>query len=322
MRIADMHCDTISKLLSFQRQGKAQNLWNAQDCHVNLEKLRGSGYLLQNFALFVDLKQAADPLEEVLCLADLYWRELNNCRDFIAPVLYKSDLERNYRERKLSAVLTVEEGQVCRGNPAVLRTLFRLGVRMMTLTWNYPNCLAFPNGQSGGLSPIGEEIVEEMEHLGMIVDVSHLGDDGFWQIARIAQKPFVASHSCCRSLCYHPRNLTDDMMREIAEHGGVIGINFYSRFLGTAEESRTEDIVRHIRHAADIAGFDAVALGSDFDGIDCQLQMKDSSGIGELVQEMERNGFTQDQIEAICWKNVYRVYQELLPILHGSAMHE
>lgn len=311
--VADLHCDTVSALLALRRAGQKADLRRGPGLSASLEKLRAGGVMLQNFALFVDLKKTDDPLREVLALADLYHAEIAANRDIIRPAYTVEDLEENRAAGLLSAVMTVEEGAVCRGEPAVLRTLFRLGARAMTLTWNYPNELAAPNGKPGGLTETGRAFVEEMERLGMLADVSHLGDDGFWEMCRIAKKPFFASHSSCRALYGHPRNLTDEMLRALADRGGAAGVNFYAPFLGEPPETRTADIVRHIRHIITVAGIDTPALGSDFDGIDCTLEMGDAAGFPALIRAMEQDGFTPREIEAVCRDNALRLYREVFP---------
>lgn len=313
MYFADLHCDTISKLLSDRRAGLETSLRADTTRHIDLLRLQESGSVLQNFALFVPLHGEREPLEEVLTLADLYQSELKKNTDLLTPVLTAADLDTARKSGKIASVLTVEEGGVCRGNPAVLRTLFRLGVRMLTLTWNYPNELGFPNGSEGGLTSVGFSFLEEMEALKMTADVSHLSDEGFWDVCRHAKRPFVASHSACRALWGHRRNLTDAMLRAIGDRGGLVGINFYADFLRNTKMTRTEDIAAHIRHAADKAGMDAVALGSDFDGIDLPLEMGGCEGLSALLPALRKAGFHEGEIETICWKNVWRFYQETLP---------
>lgn len=334
MPFADLHCDTVARLLACRRAGLPGSLRAAESFHIDLEKLQKSGYLLQNFALFVNLhgetlppstggdpgalyrlsmgRKAEDPLAEVLTLADLYWQEVEGNQDIACPVLSFQDMEAARRAGKIACLLTVEEGGVCLGQPALLRTLYRLGVRMLTLTWNYPNQLGFPNGQAGGLTETGVQFLEEMEALGMIPDVSHLSDDGFWDLCRAARKPFVASHSSCRALWDHRRNLTDPMLRALGDRGCLVGVNFYAGFLGPSPVARLEDITRHIRHMIDVGGLDLVALGSDFDGIDCPLELEDAGHMDRLVRAMEGAGFTQREIEAVCWRNVWEFYRRVL----------
>lgn len=316
MPFADLHCDTISRLLAQQRAGQLTSLRCGAGLEVNLAKLRHSGYALQNFALFVDLQapqvQATSPWEEVQALAGCYWKELENNRDWATPVFTSADLDRAKAAGKLACVLTVEEGGVCQGDLSRLRRLHRLGVRMLTLTWNYANELARPNKQAGGLTETGIAFLEEMEALGMILDVSHLGDDGFWEVCRRAKRPFVASHSSCRALYDHPRNLTDDMIKALADQGGLVGVNFYAGFLDGGSITRTGDILRHLRHVIDVGGLDVAALGSDFDGIDTPLELGDSGTMDCLPAALEQNGFTPREIDALCWGNVWRFYREQL----------
>ena len=231
----------------------------------------------------------------------------------------------------MSALLTMEEGAICQGKLEYLRIFYELGVRMFTFTWNFPNELAYPNryeylgpGQDSfvpetekGLTEKGFEFLEEMERLGMIIDISHLNDAGIWDVFRHTRKPFVASHSNARAMASHPRNLTDDMIRALAERGGVMGINYCTAFLrdfGPGEEqlSRISDMVEHMKHIRKIGGIGCIGLGSDFDGISGNLEMGDAGKLPMLAHAMEREGFTPSEIEAVFCKNVLRVYKDVL----------
>ncbi len=310
MPMIDLHCDTLSRLLADRRGGGTDTLRSGPGGHVSLEMLRDSGYLLQAFACFVDLNAAVDPWGEVQALAELYREEAEKNQDLLCPVFSFSDLEQAGIEGKTGGLLTVEEGGVLEGNLDRLQALHKLGVRLITLTWNYENELAFPNGEPGGLKPKGFDCLAEMERLHMIPDVSHLGDDGFWDVHRTAKRPFLASHSCCRALRNHPRNLTDEMLRAMADRGGIVGVNFYSHFLGTDPVSRTADILRHLRHMLDVGGLHLPALGSDFDGIDCALELGDAGGMPSLIEAMDAGGFTAEEIEAVTWKNAWGFLRE------------
>ncbi len=312
MPFIDLHCDTVSRLLANRRANGTDDLRTGPGGHVSLEKLRRSGYLLQAFALFVDQKSAEDPLAEVLTLADLYWQEVEKNRDWLLPVATFSDLETARDQGRVGALLTVEEGGVFRGDLALLRTLHRLGMRLVTLTWNYENQLGSPNGQTGGLTETGFAFLSEMERLRILPDVSHLSDTGFWDVCRAAKRPFLASHSCCRALQDHPRNLTDEMIRALAERGGIVGVNFYSRFLGNGSVSRTSDIARHLRHMIDVGGLAVASLGSDFDGIDCTLEFGDAGDMEKMIRDLKVHGFTDREIEAVAWKNAWDFLKETL----------
>ena len=321
MKVVDMHCDTIGSLWIGEKEGKSMQLFENK-LHIDLKKMQQGDYLLQNFAMFVFLGRTPDPLENVLEMIDVYYRQLEVNRDLIAPVFSYGDIEKNASEGKMSALLTIEEGAVCKGNPYVLRNLYRQGVRMMTLTWNFENEIGYPNtvvrredydpAKHYGLKPEGIELVREMNRLGMIVDVSHLSDDGFWDVVKYSDKPFVASHSNARALCNHTRNLTDDMIRALADKGGVTGINFCGDFLNPNAKSRVEDMVRHMKHIVHVGGLGVLGLGTDYDGIDGDLELYDCSRMPVLAQEMEKQGFTISQIEAVFHGNVLRVYKDVL----------
>ena len=289
-------------------------------------------YLLQNFALFVHMEREKEPFAYAMKLVDTFYRELEAWPELIGIVKSWEDIEANRKAGRMSALLTLEEGGVCQGELAYLRDFYRLGARMMTLTWNFQNELASPNriirspegpvrfapDTEHGLTPRGIEFVREMERLGMIIDVSHLGDAGIWDVFRYTTKPFVASHSNARSLASHPRNLTDDMIRALAERGGVAGINFCAAFLRDEEDGKEpvhsycRDMVAHMKHMRRTGGIGCIGLGTDFDGITSQVELVDCSGMQMLADEMSRQGFTTGEIEAVFYGNVLRLYKELL----------
>ena len=332
MKIVDMHCDTLSALLSAKRQGKNFDFENS-DTQISLSKMQAGDYLLQNFAIFVNLGETDSPLPEALEMILLFESEMEKHADLIRPVRSYADIEQNQADGVMSALLTGEEGEITMGNPDFLDFLYKLGMRMMTLTWNYENSLGFPNvrldkkasassdryclSQNKGLKEQGIVFLEEMERLGMIIDVSHLSDAGFYDVLEHTTKPFVASHSNARALARHPRNLTDEMIRALAERGGVAGINYYAPFLKDADKKMPlhglcSDMVAHMKHMKQVGGIGCIGLGSDFDGIDTATDMKDCSGMQLLADVMSREGFTTGEIEAVFHDNVLRVYRELL----------
>lgn len=321
MKVVDMHCDTIGELWKAEKAGKPISL-RSNSLHIDLEKMQKGDYLLQNFAMFVFLGREKDPLVNVLEMIDVYNRSMAENADIIGPVLNYEDIEKNRAAGKLSGMLTIEEGAVLKGNPYVVRTLYQLGVRMLTLTWNFENEIGYPNtivkakdydpSRHYGLKPEGIEIVREMNRVGMIVDVSHLGDDGFWDVVKYCDGPFVASHSNARAVCNHTRNMTDDMIRALADKGGVMGLNFCGDFLNPNGKSRVEDMVRHAKHIINVGGSDILGLGTDYDGIDGDLELDHCDKMPLLAQEMERQGFSTQQIEKIFHGNVLRLYREVL----------
>ena len=325
IRVVDMHCDTISAILAERRRGKDCRL-RRNKLHIDLERMQQSGYLLQNFALFVNREKCRSPWEEFCTLYEVYQGELEENGDILAPVLTFSDIEKNRCSGKMSSLLTVEEGAVCEGEIGKLEQLYSRGVRMLTLTWNYPNELGYPNVRPGmhfkpdtehGLTSKGMEFVERMEELGMIVDVSHLSDAGFYDVLKTTKKPFVASHSDAREVCGWVRNLTDDMIRKLADRGGCMGLNFCADFLKTVPEGMKnpgtiEAVVRHAGHIVKVGGIEVLGLGTDFDGIDTHEELPGAQSMERLWNGLHRAGFSESQLEKIYHENVLRVYKDVL----------
>lgn len=315
MRIFDLHCDT---LLEIYLNNKSLRDYCG---HINLDKLKEGRALVQCFAAFLPTHDAAEesgvtlpPYEIFNDMADLFDAQMSSCPDKIAPARSYADIKRNAAEGRMSAVLTVEDAVLLDGKIERVDELYRRGVRMAALTWNYENSLGFPNSQDSAqharpLKDFGLETVARMNELGIIVDVSHLSEGGFWSVAEHSKRPFIASHSCARALCDHSRNLTDAQLRAIAEHGGICGVNFYSAFLNGSNYSANADIVRHMRYIKNAAGIETVALGSDFDGIDCELELRDYSHLDELIAAMSR-AFTDDEIDLILNGNALRVFKD------------
>lgn len=360
MKVIDMHCDTIGELFHLKEAGEAQPL-RRNSRHIDLERLRESHYLVQNFAMFISLGGCDDPWEQVCAMYRYYREELERNQDILAPALRYEDIGRNEAAGKLSSLLTVEEGGVCKGELEKLGELYRMGVRMITLTWNFDNEIGHPNfdaslreklqeaaeglrkcepgtkewerqrlavqdirdacmhtpNVTGGLTPRGREFVEEMERLGIIPDVSHLSDAGFFDVLEATRKPFVASHSNARAVCPNVRNLTDDMIRRLSDRGGVMGLNFCPDFLeekpvGEGNPGTIAAVVRHAQHIAKVGGIEVLGLGSDFDGIPTHAELPGAQSMGQLWEALRAGGFTENQLDKIFYGNVLRVYRDTL----------
>lgn len=343
MNFLDMHCDTIYRIHEKRFHGEKTCLKSDPELCINLEKMQKAGYLLQNFAAFVDLREAEErfqqapdaPYRFVTELVDLFQSEMENNRAIIHPVTTWEEIRQNQEAGILSALLTVEEGGVCLGDLEKLHTLYSRGTRMMTLTWNYENKLGFPSClQSGsrpyhagekrslGLKEKGLVFVSEMERLGMIVDVSHLSDDGFFDVCEHAQKPFVASHSNARSLCGHCRNLTDEMIRMLGEHGGVTGLNLCPDFvleegkrdkaLSDSRNELLEALAEHAVHIMNVGGSACIGLGTDFDGFGEASAPRDAAEMQDLTWVLHKHHVSDDNIDGILYRNVLNLYRELL----------
>lgn len=314
MNIIDLHCDTILKL--WEANGAAG--LRSNPFSIDVEKLVSGRSLAQFFAIFIDRELHSKPFAVFEEMADLFLAELAKNSDTLALACSAADLANNRQAGKISCFLTIEEGGALEGSMVNLQTAYRLGVRLVTLTWNYPNEIGYPNHlwqyQHHGLTGFGQELVSEMNRLGMLIDVSHLSDQGFYDVARLCKQPFVASHSNARAITGHSRNLTDDMIKTLARQGGVIGLNFCSDFLGTGEISRVEDMVRHVLHLRKIGGREVLALGTDFDGIDSALEIEHMGQIDRLICSLAKAGLTDDELELFCWRNSLRVIRD---VMHG-----
>jgi len=312
MNLIDFHCDTIYSLLKDMNN---HNLLK-NNLSVDIEKMKKGNSLAQFFALYIDRTQTDNPLDTCLKMLDRFYLELSQNKDSITLATNYRDINKNKNKGKISAFLTIEGGEALNGNLYNLRNFYRLGVRLITLTWNFPNELGYPNCKPEfvyrGLSSFGQELVHEMNNLSMIIDVSHLSDKGFYDVSRLSKKPFVASHSNSRAVTNHPRNLTDQMIKILAEKGGVIGINFEKSFLGENIPAKVSDILLHIKHIKNVGGIDVIGIGSDFDGIDLPSEIADTSEMDKLYYELNKNGFSDDDIEKIFYKNILRVIKDVL----------
>ncbi len=312
MKFIDLHCDTIDKLIAQERDNKLRCNFHS----VDIEKLKKADCLAQTFALYVDTREQKQPYNHCMKMANKFHEEIKLNNDIISLATNYDEIIQNSRNSKISALLSIEEGAVLEGNINNLQKFYNLGVKMMTLTWNHENEIGYPHTKpqykEKGLKKFGVEVVNKMNELGMIVDVSHLSDGGFYDVSKISKKPFIATHSNSRTITNHSRNLTDEMIKILANCGGVTGINFCSAFIGDTPMTMIKDMVSHIKHIKNIGGIDVIALGSDFDGIECKVEINDASEMGKLAIQLEKEGFTNEEIEKIYYKNALRVIKDVM----------
>ncbi|QBS37883.1 MULTISPECIES: dipeptidase [Thermaerobacter] len=310
--IVDAHVDTVLDLAAGRRRLGERS----PEGHVDLPRLEEAGVGVQVFAHWIE--PAYKPhaaLVRFMELYDAFLAEVARNADRIAVVTGVDDLQRTLAAGKVAAVVGIEGGEVLHGRLGVLRLLHRLGVRLVGLTWNERNDLADGAGDGrsgGGLSQRGVAVVREMNRLGMVVDVSHLSDAGFYDVLAVSRQPVVASHSNCRALCPHPRNLSDDQIRALAAQGGVMGMNFYARFLRADGPATVDDVVRHIEHVASLVGPEHVGLGSDFDGIGETPQgLEDVTRLPNLIEALLRRNWKEDHLRLVLAENFLRVFRQV-----------
>lgn len=320
MRYIDMHCDTLEQAL-IQKCGTVYEL---KDTMLDLKRLLAAGAGAQFFAMFVPqrnepewfgLNAMPDLTELLMMLYQIYRNTMEQYAFAAAPARSLADYRANRAAGKLSAFLTIENGYPVLGEMENLKKFHDMGVGLMTLTWNDPNCFGTnhsrnPEKMRQGLTDFGKEAVPYMNELGIVVDVSHLSDGGFYDVARYATKPFVASHSNCRALCDATRNLTDDMIRVLANAGGVCGINFAPGFVNRDPmdtHTTVAALCGHIEHLRKVGGEDCVGIGTDFDGIGGTFDIADCTYMELLFDELHRRGYSDDFLEKFAYGNVERV---------------
>ncbi|MGD0456967.1 MAG: dipeptidase [Terriglobia bacterium] len=328
---------------------------------ISVPKMRQGHLSAEFFSIWVDVgwpKQ--DLIHRALDLIDVVYEQVGRHSDVLGMATTADEIVRLHLQGKFAILMGVEGGHIIQDDLRALDIYYRLGVRYMTLTHTANTEWADSSGDKpkwNGLTNFGKQVVERMNRLGMMVDISHVSDKTFYDTLAATHAPVIASHSSCRALCDVPRNLTDDMIRALAKNGGVMDINFYSGFLSPdfaaaykkvatqiqadesaaekqyandrkrlAEESRNiwaryasqfpapsyTTIADHIDHAVQVAGIDHVGLGSDFDGIDSAPKgMEDVSKLPDLVRELARRGYSEQDLKKILGGNLLRVMRQV-----------
>lgn len=314
----DSHVDTPSELLKL-RDISIDN----QNGQVDFPKLRRGGVDGSFFALYTpaDLSSEAAALRALEMISAVY-DVVEASSGKAALTCTPAQAEENRKKGVFSIFIGMENGSPIGKSLSLLRTFYRLGTRYLTLTHNGDNAIADSAAQGntwGGLSPFGREVVAEMNRLGMMVDLSHASDATFYDCIKYSKAPVVATHSCCRALCGHRRNLTDDMLRALAGVDGYVGINFYPYFLSDRYKGEgsplpgVKEIVDHIDHAVEICGINHVGIGSDYDGIEVTPEgMEDVSRMPLVFEEMSRRGYTVEQIDMVSGANLMAVLDRVI----------
>ncbi|MGE5553068.1 MAG: dipeptidase [Betaproteobacteria bacterium] len=320
--VADGHADTIGRFYFVGGSLEAP----APGQHADLARLRQSGLGLQVMGLCSCWGKLPPgtrwaPAKATLDMIDLLYREVEDHPE-LRLVTDVAGLERLAEDRRnggqeVGVVLAIEGAQALEGDLALLRVFYRLGVRLVTLTHNYRNELADGAYEEspGGLTSFGRQVVEEMNRLGMVIDVSHLAPPGFWEVLERSSAPVIASHSNARALCNHRRNLTDEQAKALAAKGGTIGVTFCPLFLREAPDDQhpvptsLSDVLDQIDYLVDLAGPEHVALGSDFDGIDwVPAGLDDVSRLPALTRGLLERGHSEATIRGILGENLQRVF--------------
>jgi len=319
--VVDTHCDALQCLYPEKvnpitpHRGQLGLGTRASVGHVDIPRLIDGGVDCQVFAIGA-VRTIFPPraVKTALQLIDIFYRECEKNSGKIRPVYCHEDILGANAAGKIAALLSVEGGEVIGGDTGVLRILHRLGVRMFSLVYHRSELAdgASQNRTKGGLTTLGVEVAEEIQRLGIVMDVSHLSDAGFWDLIEIVKKPMVASHSSCRALCDHPRNLTDEQIRAMADRGGVIGVNFAPNFIHPVKAT-VERVVDHIDHIVELVGVDHVGLGSDFDGISTTPEgLEDVTRMPNVTKVLLERGYQPREVKKILGENHLRLFKQVV----------
>ena len=323
MGYIDMHCDTLMAGLA-QKKNTIQELDNSQ---IDFRKLKNSPSKAQMFAAFLPQSEMEewfgedrhpDLFDLFHDMRNLLLRSIEEDRDHFAFVRKFDDIRANEEAGRISCILTIENSALVENDLGMLKKLADLDVKVMSLTWNDPNCFGQCCSEDSGLmqkplTDFGREAIPVMNDLGIVVDVSHLNEGGFYDVARCTKKPFVATHSNARALSPSPRNLTDDQIRVLADKGGISGLNFYGGFLNEDidnEVSTVERLCDHAMYMLDKGGEDFIAIGTDFDGGIADLEIPGCDHMEVLFDALKKRGMTERQFDKFTHENVERVLRE------------
>ena len=312
----DGHCDTVLDIIKNNRKiGKL-----SRTGHLDIPRLKSGGVQVQVFAAYIEKEFKPDhSLQRALQLIDTLLLALAENKDTIELAFSAKDIKAIVSTGKIAAILAIEGGEALEGKLYNLRNFYRLGVRIITLTWNQRNDIADGSDyidSKRGLTTFGKSMIQEMNRLGMMIDVSHLSESGFWDVLDSSKYPVIASHSNCYNLCPHQRNLKDSQIRAIAEKGGLVCIAYVPDFL--IKENRKaiiDDVVDHIDHVVNLVGSDYVGLGSDFDGCrELPVGLEGADKVYQIKDRLIEKGYAKEDVRKIMGYNFLNLFQQITQI--------
>ena len=309
--VFDFHCDTALRLMGEDLNQSGSLRMN--NLHIDLERASKLGGYAQCFACFTTpYMEEWNKLSPIVVfereLATIQ-REVDKNRDMISIAYTPDEIEENRKNGKMSAILTLEGSAGFGYDPELLPDLYAIGFRVCSLGWNEKNPLTGSHQTGGGLTDRGRAFVKTAQELGMLIDVSHISDEGFWDIIRITNAPIIATHSNSRTVCSASRNLTDDMFRAIAETGGVAGYNACAEFTG--EQPSIDTICDHMFRFLDLAPSGKhICLGGDLDGVTSLPSGFDGvQSWPKVAQRLLERGMDEETVYNIFWNNAIGVME-------------
>lgn len=315
----DLHCDTVLKYIENE---DPEEIYQGEKSHLGLKELSELEVKAQFMAIFLP---SEEDFEKVNLGGISDWDYVKRCLDFYKKIEEKypdkfkvtkdyNEYLENRKNNLVSLFPTIEDGRLI-SKVEDVKTLRQKGITLITLLWNNENSLGFPHKLEGydndyGLKPLGIEVIKEMEEQKIIIDVSHLNEHGLDDVLKNTTKPFMASHSNARAVTNVTRNLSDRQLKELGERGCVAGLNLCPKFVSEEKAATFSDYEKHIRHMLNHGGEDLVAIGSDFDGIGGNFEIKNPHKMIEFLNYLNMRGLSADVVDKIAYKNVERFFKE------------
>lgn len=305
LRYFDLHCDTITECLL-----KKQSLYE-NPLHLSLKKGAMFSPWFQCFAAWIpDTLRGADAIRRLAAIHDNLLKQISRYPDKILLCKTAEDIHSAQLQKKCGAVFTLEGGAALGGDLDQVETLVSYGIKMVTLTWNGTNeigdgALVSP---SSGITKFGRLAVQKMAEKRIAIDLSHASDKLFFDtLEACPHGKFLATHSNSRTVCKHPRNLTDEQFAALKERDGIVGINFCPNFLNSSpDRANMDDIIRHVDYFLSLGGEKNLAIGSDFDGTDMPTGISGVESITILADYFARHHYSDELIDALFFQNAYR----------------
>jgi len=305
------HLDT---LLNFETTDEYIFEKDNENYHVDLVKLRNGQVKIAVFAVFVEPNHKPEfALQRTIQLVDRF-HSLIDSNEELRHIKNYSDIKKVMESEQIGAILSIEGAEGI-FDLSALRTFFKLGVRMISLTWNQRNHLADGVGEyeaNGGLTILGKKMINEMNKLKIIMDVSHIAPAGFWDIVKYSKSPIIASHSNANGIFKHKRNLDDQQIKAIVKSGGLIGLNFAPFFISSKEKVEINDLIRHIDYIKGLVGIENIISGTDYNGIDTTPQgLEDIGKLRNLEEQLYEHGYNENEIKKIFYKNNLKYFKNI-----------
>jgi membrane dipeptidase len=318
--VIDGHCDTLLRfLMQESTMLRRPPGMPKQEGHIDLPRLKQGGVTAQNFACYVLPNfLPAQATHHTLAMIDLLYQHVDEHPDDLSLATCADDIVQAKEQNKVAGLLSLEGAEGLQGSLATLRTMYRLGVRWIGLTWNHRNQAADGLGEArtgGGLTEFGVRLLQEMNRLGMLVDIAHLAPAGVRDVFEVCEGPVIASHANAHALCPVPRNLNDEQLALLAASGGVVGVTYVPGFITDGDQPATlEMLLDHVDHIVRVAGIDHVGLGSDFDGFGGPppTGLEDVSCLPNLTAALLERGYSPDDVLKILGGNWLRVLRQVI----------